>query len=207
MVQECVQLVNIPHAGAQLNETTITKSEGQDDVRGGDIAGAQVNETEDESGEGESAQPQRSWVAELAVLDRTVKTGLELTTEGGKARRATGDMGERTIAKASGRGSDLVLLTRHLGGQRRAGVVGVVVVGDIGDGSDILLLSESVCWLFGRHLCDVGSFFSFTFLEVYYPSSFAGSLCGNESTFSGRWEKRVLMKGKQATAFSRIDWK
>lgn len=73
-----------------MNETTITKGQGDDEVGGSNAANLEVDQGEDEGGEGESGQTQRSWVGELAVGDGLVETGLELTTEGGQTRRLVG---------------------------------------------------------------------------------------------------------------------
>merc|ERR1712118_380348 len=49
--------------------------------------------------QGESAQAQRSWVGELAVLGRLVETWLEFTTESGQADGITSvDVRERVAA-------------------------------------------------------------------------------------------------------------
>jgi hypothetical protein len=63
---------NLPHASKQLNQTTITKSEGNNNVRVSDVTRLHVDSTQDESGEGESGQAQGSRVGEFASLDRLV---------------------------------------------------------------------------------------------------------------------------------------
>jgi hypothetical protein len=81
----------------------------------GDIQGTHVDGAQDESGEGESAQAQRSGIAELATLDGLVQTGLELTTEGGEGCFGSVDVGERSVAEARGGASYMVLFGGHLG--------------------------------------------------------------------------------------------
>lgn len=83
MFSECE--VNVPHARKELDKSTVREGDGADHVRGGDTLGVQVDKTEDEGGGRESAQSQGSRVGELAVLNRAIQTGLELTTEGWKA--------------------------------------------------------------------------------------------------------------------------
>ena len=61
-----------PHASKELNQTTISKGQGDDDVGGAEAQGAQIDQAEDESGEGESRETKRRRVGELATLDRLV---------------------------------------------------------------------------------------------------------------------------------------
>jgi hypothetical protein len=72
----------IPHAGQQLDQTTIAKGQPDDDAGIGDVARAHVDAAEHERGQGETAQAERRRVTELALADRPVQTRLELTTEG-----------------------------------------------------------------------------------------------------------------------------
>lgn len=76
----------IPHAGKQLNDTTVGKGRPDDDVGLGDVTGAHVDAAQHEGGEGEGAEAQRGRVGKLAVLDGAVQAGLEFTSEGGQAR-------------------------------------------------------------------------------------------------------------------------
>lgn len=73
--------VNSPHASEKLNKTTVTESQGDDDVGGMDTSSSQVDQAEDEGGQGEGAQTQRSRVGEFAAFNRLVETRLEFTTE------------------------------------------------------------------------------------------------------------------------------
>ena len=72
----------VPHAGEELNKTTIGESNTDDNVGDVQVTGVKVDAREDEGSEGESAETQRSRVGELAFLDWAVETGLEFTTEG-----------------------------------------------------------------------------------------------------------------------------
>lgn len=100
---------NIPHASKQLNETTVTESKTNNDVRAGDIQGSHVDGAQDESGEGESAEAERRRIGELATLDGLVQTRLELTTEGRQGCFCGVDMGEGSVAEARGGACYLVL--------------------------------------------------------------------------------------------------
>lgn len=124
---------NLPHTSQQLDETTITESETDDNVGSSKTTSAHVDGTQDESGEGESAQAERSRVGELAVLDRLVQTGLELTTEGTEASVLGIDLGQGPISEASSGASNFVLLGRHLQ------VDGSSIVSSDGRGADVLL--------------------------------------------------------------------
>lgn len=83
-------LCNVPHAGKELDETTITESDCNDNVWLGDTSGLEVDEREDEGCQRESGETERSWVGELALGGWLVKTWLELTTEGWEASRLSG---------------------------------------------------------------------------------------------------------------------
>ena len=71
----------VPHASQQLNKTTVSERDGNDDVRGSDTSSAHVDQTEHEGGEGESAETQRCRIGEFPLGNRLVSTGLEFTTE------------------------------------------------------------------------------------------------------------------------------
>lgn len=73
---------NIPHASKQLNKATIAKSERNDNVGSLDASSVHVDTRQDERGQGESRETQRSRVGELAVLVGPPSTGLEGTTKG-----------------------------------------------------------------------------------------------------------------------------
>lgn len=132
---------NLPHAGEQLNETTITESQSDDNVGSGDVASTHVDAAQHESGERESTQTQRSRVGELALLNRPEQTGLHLTSEGREVVTLTGvGPGQRTIAKAGGGLGNLVLLVGHLRGKLRSiGILRSAVDGVIR--TDVLLKS------------------------------------------------------------------
>lgn len=72
----------VPHAGKELNKTTIGESNTNDNVGDVQATGVKVDAGQDEGSKGESAETQRSRVGELAFLDRAIETGLEFTTEG-----------------------------------------------------------------------------------------------------------------------------
>lgn len=137
---------NLPHTSQQLDETTITESETDDNVGSSKTTSAHVNGTQDESGEGESAQAERSRVGELAVLDRLVQTGLELTTEGTEASVLGVDLGQGPISEARSGASNFVLLGRHLR------VDGSFIVDSDGRGADVLLKGPIVGDFGRRHV-------------------------------------------------------
>lgn len=89
---------NLPHAGKELDETTIAKSQGDDNVGHGDAACVEVDGREHKRGEGEGAEAERRRVGKLARLDRAIETGLELTAEGGQASIGAGvDVGHGVV--------------------------------------------------------------------------------------------------------------
>lgn len=148
----CVEMLdNVPHAGQELNQATITKSETDDDgIDTGQPSSVQVDQTEDERGQGESREAERSRVGEFATFDRLVETRLEFTTKGRK-QSAFGSthVGQRAIAKASGiRGSSLFLVAHA-----SSGLVQLLLVGGrVAVGRDIVGRGVEVGWLFGgRH--------------------------------------------------------
>ena len=73
--------VSLPHAGEKLDKTAITKSQGDDDGRGLNISSSQIDQTENESGQGESGQAERSRVGEFTSFDALVETRLKFTTK------------------------------------------------------------------------------------------------------------------------------
>jgi hypothetical protein len=73
-----------------LNKTAISISKRNHDVRRAHTASLNVDETQDECGESESREAERSWVGKLAVTGRSVKTWLELSSEGRETRRFAG---------------------------------------------------------------------------------------------------------------------
>ena len=118
---------NVPHAGKQLDQAPVAKGRTDDDVDCADISGSHVDQAQDEGGQGEGAESQRSGIGNLAVFDGAIGPGLELTTKGGQKTGFGGvDVSQRTIAKASGRFGRLVLFVGHLAGGR---IVGGVVRG------------------------------------------------------------------------------
>lgn len=124
---------HIPHACEQLNESTISKSEGNDEVRRSNATGLEVDQGEHEGGEGESRQAQRSRVGELPLGDGLVETGLEFTTEGRKACGLAG-VGVEEGVSAKVVGADLVAVG---GGVGVDGVDGGLVVDHYGVGGNV----------------------------------------------------------------------
>lgn len=96
-----MELVNpvIPHAGKKLAKTTVSKGRTNDNAWRGEASGTKVDERQQESRQGETAETERSWVGELALLVDLVETWLELTTKGSETRRVAGvDVGERVAS-------------------------------------------------------------------------------------------------------------
>lgn len=150
----------IPHARKKLHQTTITEGGTDDEAGLLDVACTHVDTTQDESGQRESAETKGSRVGELAFGHGTVQTRLEFTTEGRETVFGGVDVGQRTIAKASGRAGDLLFLMGHLRvSTRTVGRVGGRSVGGLllqrvivdrrlssrhGDGRDWFLSQGSV---------------------------------------------------------------
>lgn len=132
----------IPHAGKQLNQTTIRECSTDDDAGLGDILGVHVDRTQDESGEGESTQAQRSRVTELAALDGLIQTRLELTTKGRQTSLVGVDLSQRAVSEASRRFGSFALLVGHLGHE-------VGAIGRGGRNADVLI--DTVVHTFSRH--------------------------------------------------------
>lgn len=101
---------DIPHASKQLDETTVTKGESDDNVRRSNAVGTQVDERQDESGKGKGTKTQGGRVGELSLLGALVETGLEFTTKGRKPDRV-GSVGarERVAAVVVGLSDDGIL--------------------------------------------------------------------------------------------------
>lgn len=131
---------HFPHASKQLNKTTIAESQSDHNVGLSDVARTHVDRAQHESGEGESRQAQRGWVTELAVLDRLVQTGLELTTEGTQLSLSGVDVSERAISEARS-SPGCVLSGQLVGGSSSVDTIGVV--------SEVLL--ERLGILFSGH--------------------------------------------------------
>ena len=72
----------VPHAGKELDKTTIGESSTNNDTWRSDTTSAQVDERKNKGSKGESAQTERSWVGKLAVGDGLVGTWLKFTTKG-----------------------------------------------------------------------------------------------------------------------------
>lgn len=71
-----------PHASQELYNTSITKSQGDDNIGSGDTTSLEVDGGEDKGGQGESTEAERGWVGKLAVLNGAIQTRLEFTTKG-----------------------------------------------------------------------------------------------------------------------------
>jgi hypothetical protein len=134
----------VPHAGKQLNETAITESKSDHDVRSRDVPGTDVDSTQHESGEGESAQAERCRIGEFATFNGLVQTGLELSTEGGQRSVHGVDMGEGSVAEACGSAGHLVLFGGQLGLHGGTGAV-------LRSGTNVLLQPAVVNCFCRRH--------------------------------------------------------
>lgn len=73
---------NVPHASEQLNKTTITKGERDDNIGGRDASSVHVDTGQDKGGQGKGRKTQGSRVGELAVLIGPPCPRLEGTTKG-----------------------------------------------------------------------------------------------------------------------------
>jgi len=76
---------HVPHAGQQLDETTITVGKGYDNVGAVKTTCLDVDQGQNEGGEGEGRQTQGCRVGELAVRG-PVETRLEFTAKRCKAK-------------------------------------------------------------------------------------------------------------------------
>jgi len=74
-------LCHVPHAGTQLDQSTISECGGNDKVRLIHGPRLHVDEGQDEGGQGEGGEAQGRRVGN-AFLGRGIETRLELTTEG-----------------------------------------------------------------------------------------------------------------------------
>ena len=74
---------NVPHAGEQLDQATVSKGNGNHNVGAGDPSRAHIDQAQDEGGQGERAETERGRIGELAAFDSGIGTWLELTTKGG----------------------------------------------------------------------------------------------------------------------------
>lgn len=160
---------NIPHASKQLHQSSVSKSNTDDEIRSSQTPGTHVDQAQDEGGQGESGEAQGRRIGESAILDLLVETRLELTTEGRQALFATGsvDMSKRPIAEASGSFGGLMLLVGHLAVDAAVAIgffvvaVGAVagefgVGGGHGDGEEIFKRPTGVevkVWLVGGLNC------------------------------------------------------
>lgn len=72
---------DVPHAGEELDETSVSEGEGDGDVGRSDAASVEVDARKDEGREGESRKTQWRWVGELSVLVGLPQSGLERATE------------------------------------------------------------------------------------------------------------------------------
>ena len=61
-----------PHSCKELNETTIAESNTDDQIWPRDASSADIDQRQDEGGEGEGRETERSWVGELATFDTLV---------------------------------------------------------------------------------------------------------------------------------------
>lgn len=113
---------HVPHAGQQLHQTTITKGQTDDDVGFIDVSGLHVDQAQHKGRQREGTQAQGRGVGQFAVLDRTVETRLEFSTEGGQTARGGVDMGEWAIAKASSGLGGRMLLVGHFAVEAGVGV-------------------------------------------------------------------------------------
>lgn len=136
----------IPHTSQQLDKTTITESQSDNNVGLSDISGTHVDCAQHESGEGESAQAQRSRVTELAALNGLVQTGLELTTEGTELSLSGVDVSQGSITE-TGSGASDVMLVGELRLNGGAASLGGVLRRNLAD----VLLEGTVVGLGGRH--------------------------------------------------------
>ena len=74
------QVRNIPHAGKQLHQSTVTESKRNNQTGRSNVSCLDIDQRQHKCGEGESAETQRRWVGKATVW-RPVETRLELSTE------------------------------------------------------------------------------------------------------------------------------
>ncbi len=131
---------NIPHARKQLHQSAVTIGQRNHDIGFGQVTSADVDQGQDEGGEGESAQTQRSWVGELSLCRGSVETRLELTAKG---RESSGIPGVEVRQRVAA-----ILMTSLLRAVHR-GPGGCSMIS--ARGSVVLLVEIGVC-ICGRHL-------------------------------------------------------
>lgn len=78
---------DIPHASKQLHQTTITKSERDNNIRLLQPSHTDIDQRQHESRKSERAETEGSRVGEFATSGRLIQTRLEFTTESWEARR------------------------------------------------------------------------------------------------------------------------
>lgn len=90
---------HLPHTSQELDKTTITVGNGDNEVRLTDAQGAHVNQRQHKGGESESGQSKRRRVGEV-LLRSAVEARLEFTAESRQTQgRVIGsDVGERVAA-------------------------------------------------------------------------------------------------------------
>lgn len=64
---ESVAAGNLPHTGEELDETTVSEGDSDDDVGLSDTASSQVDQGQDEGGESEGGETERSRVGEVVL--------------------------------------------------------------------------------------------------------------------------------------------
>src|SRR4029077_5712519 len=73
---------DIPHPGKELNQAAIAKRGTDHNASVTDSSCSHVDATQDKCGQSKRAEPQGSWVGELALRNRTIETRLELSSKG-----------------------------------------------------------------------------------------------------------------------------
>jgi hypothetical protein len=71
----------IPHSCEQLDETSIPKGKGNDNVGLCNTSGTNIDQGEDKSSQGESTETEGSRIGEFSFGGGLVETGLKLSTE------------------------------------------------------------------------------------------------------------------------------
>ena len=80
---------DLPHASKQLNKTTISESQSNNNIGFGDATCATIDKRQNEGGKGKSAESERSWVGKLPVRVSPIKTWLEFTSESWQSSRVS----------------------------------------------------------------------------------------------------------------------
>ena len=102
------EIQHSPHAGKQLHQSTVAKSNSDHNVGLGETPCAHVDQSQNKGGQGEGGEPQGSGIGKFSVGDLFVETGLEFSSKGWQtivaaaAAAAAVGMGKRPIAEASG---------------------------------------------------------------------------------------------------------